>query len=87
MAPHLDFTREAVSEQRQCANSTHASPCLRDRHIVDAYRNPVILKGAGLAGHLNMENFITGFSGHEHQLRQAMAEVLVRNNQTIYSNA
>src|SRR5450756_347364 len=33
--------------------------------IVDGNGHKVILKGAGLGGHLNMENFITGFSGHE----------------------
>jgi hypothetical protein len=36
----------------------------------------VILKGAGLGGHLNMENFITGYPGHEHEHRAALASVL-----------
>jgi hypothetical protein len=31
---------------------------------------------AGLGGHMNMENFITGFPGHEHEHRAAMLEVL-----------
>jgi hypothetical protein len=35
-----------------------------------------MLKGTALGGHLNMENFITGYSGHEHEHRAAMAEVL-----------
>jgi len=30
----------------------------------------------GLGGHMNMENFITGFPGHEHEHRAAMLEVL-----------
>jgi hypothetical protein len=44
--------------------------------IVDASGSKVILKGAGLGGHLNFENFITGYPGHEHEHRAAMAEVL-----------
>lgn len=31
---------------------------------------------AGLGGHMNMKNFITGFSGHEHEHRAAMLQVL-----------
>lgn len=45
-------------------------------NIVDASGSKVILKGAGLGGHLNFENFITGYPGHEHEHRAAMAEVL-----------
>jgi hypothetical protein len=33
--------------------------------IVDASGVPVILKGTATGGHLNMENFITGYPGHE----------------------
>jgi hypothetical protein len=44
--------------------------------IVDASGNPVILKGAALGGYLNMENFITGYSGHEHEHRAQMSAVL-----------
>lgn len=44
--------------------------------IVDGNGRKVILKGAGLGGHLNMENFITGFSGHEHEHRAALLSVL-----------
>ncbi|KAK3309291.1 glucan 1,3-beta-glucosidase [Chaetomium strumarium] len=44
--------------------------------IVNAAGDKVILKGAGLGGMLNMENFITGYSGHEHEHRVALAEVL-----------
>ncbi len=31
---------------------------------------------AGLGGQMNMENFITGFPGHEHEHRAAMLSVL-----------
>ncbi|TLS30741.1 hypothetical protein PpBr36_03910 [Pyricularia pennisetigena] len=44
--------------------------------IVDPDGKPVLLKGAGLGGMLNMENFITGYSGHEFEHRAALAEVL-----------
>ncbi|KAK6461970.1 endo-1,4-beta-glucanase [Scheffersomyces coipomensis] len=33
--------------------------------IVDAHGKPVVLKGTAIGGHLNMENFITGYPGHE----------------------
>ncbi|WWC72841.1 uncharacterized protein I206_106805 [Kwoniella pini CBS 10737] len=36
----------------------------------------VILKGAAIGGWMNMENFITGYTGHEHQVRAALKEVL-----------
>ena len=45
-------------------------------HIVDASGKKIILKGAAIAGCLNMENFISGYSGHEHEHRAQMAEVL-----------
>lgn len=63
-------------------NGTSGSspPCTKLRvsgsDIVDATGNKIILKGAGLGGFLNMENFITGYSGHEHEHRAQMAEVL-----------
>jgi hypothetical protein len=44
--------------------------------IVDGYGRPVILKGAAIGGFLNMENFITGYPGHEHEHRASMASVL-----------
>jgi len=44
--------------------------------IVNSAGEQVVLKGAGLGGMLNMENFITGFSGHEHEHRAAMESVL-----------
>jgi hypothetical protein len=44
--------------------------------ITDSGGNVVILRGAGLGGWMNMENFITGYPGHEFQHRQAMRQVL-----------
>lgn len=32
---------------------------------ITLHGKPIILKGAGLGGWMNMENFITGYPGHE----------------------
>lgn len=36
----------------------------------------VVLKGSATGGHLNMENFITGFPGHEAEHKEALLKVL-----------
>ncbi|KAH8429963.1 glycoside hydrolase family 5 protein [Aspergillus melleus] len=46
--------------------------------IVDPQGRRVLLKGAAIAGFLNMENFVTGYPGDEHEHRRAMEEVLGR---------
>ncbi|RXG50447.1 hypothetical protein VDGE_04824 [Verticillium dahliae] len=46
----------------------------------------VVLKGAGLGGMLNMETFITGYSGHEHEHRAALAEVLGKEKAEFFSS-
>ncbi|RDW93462.1 glycoside hydrolase family 5 protein [Aspergillus mulundensis] len=45
-------------------------------NIVNPAGETVILKGAAIGGMLNMENFITGYSGHEHEHRAQMGSVL-----------
>ncbi|USW53285.1 Putative glycoside hydrolase, family 5, glycoside hydrolase superfamily [Septoria linicola] len=37
---------------------------------------PIVLRGAALGGWMNMENFITGYPGHESQHRASMLKVL-----------
>ncbi|KAI3543271.1 glucan 1,3-beta-glucosidase [Colletotrichum abscissum] len=54
--------------------------------IVDENDNEVILKGAGLGGMLNMENFITGYAGHEHEHRAALEEVLGKEKADFFFN-
>ncbi|KAI3528269.1 glucan 1,3-beta-glucosidase [Colletotrichum filicis] len=54
--------------------------------IVDENDNEVILKGAGLGGMLNMENFITGYAGHEHEHRVALEEVLGKEKADFFFN-
>ncbi|KAK5168390.1 endo-1,4-beta-glucanase [Saxophila tyrrhenica] len=44
--------------------------------VVDGDGSKVILKGCATGGQTNMENFITGFPGHEHEVRRALLEVL-----------
>ncbi|EEQ37057.1 putative beta-xylosidase [Clavispora lusitaniae] len=40
--------------------------------IVGSDGKPVVLKGTATGGHLNMENFITGYPGHETEHKQVM---------------
>jgi hypothetical protein len=44
--------------------------------IVSEDGKPVVLRGAASGGHLNMENFITGYPGHETQHKEAMLKVM-----------
>ncbi|CCG82766.2 putative Glucanase [Taphrina deformans PYCC 5710] len=44
--------------------------------IVDRNGKVIQLRGAGLGGWMNMENFITGFAGREFQFRESLLEVL-----------
>ncbi|KAH8105387.1 glycoside hydrolase [Cristinia sonorae] len=44
--------------------------------IVDKDGKEVILRGAGLGGWMNMENFISGYPGCEFQIRAALADVV-----------
>ncbi|CAK7238381.1 hypothetical protein SEUCBS140593_010628 [Sporothrix eucalyptigena] len=44
--------------------------------IVNSAGEKIILKGTSLGGMLNMENFITGYPGHENEHRAALAAVL-----------
>ncbi|KAF8966808.1 glycoside hydrolase [Flammula alnicola] len=44
--------------------------------IVDEHGNEVILRGAGLGGWMNMENFISGYPGCEFQIREALVETI-----------
>lgn len=40
--------------------------------IVDSNGDAVVLKGTATGGHLNMENFITGYAGHETEHKKVM---------------
>lgn len=55
-------------------------PCtmlrVQDTDIVNTIGEKVILKGAGVGGFLNMENFVTGYTGHEHEHRAQLTSVL-----------
>ncbi|KAL4981680.1 putative glucanase [Aspergillus falconensis] len=49
---------------------------VKGTQIVDGNGAPVILRGSALGGWLNMENFLTGFPGHESGVRAAMRNVM-----------
>jgi hypothetical protein len=49
---------------------------VKGNDIVGSDGKPILLKGAGLGGWMNMENFITGYPGHEHQVRAALLKKL-----------
>ncbi|OBZ72766.1 putative glucan 1,3-beta-glucosidase A [Grifola frondosa] len=44
--------------------------------IVDQNGKEIILRGAGLGGWMNMENFISGYPGCEFQIREALTDVV-----------
>ncbi len=48
----------------------------RGNRIVDGEGNPVVLRGFGLGGWMNMENFITGYPANEQAIRDAIREAL-----------
>ena len=52
--------------------------------VVDGNGEPILLRGAGLGGWMNMENFITGYPGHESQHRAAMLKVLGKEKQEFF---
>jgi endoglucanase len=49
---------------------------VRGNRIVDGEGNPVVLRGLGLGGWMNMENFITGYPANEEAQREAVRAVL-----------
>jgi hypothetical protein len=49
---------------------------VRGRELVNAAGDVVRLRGFGLGGWMNMENFITGYPGNEEAVRDALRSVL-----------
>src|SRR5215813_1800358 len=49
---------------------------VRGNQIVDSDGEKVILRGFGLGGWMNMENFITGYPANEEVMREALLPVL-----------
>ena len=61
MAPYAQTSAEQGSHTEQASKNGHFNPpCsmlrVEGTDIVDATGTPIILKGAGLGGHLNMVN-------------------------------
>ena len=48
--------------------------------IVDSKGQQVLLRGFGLGGWMNMENFITGYAANEEAQRHAIRQVLGHDN-------
>lgn len=53
-------------------------------HLVDEEGTPVRLRGVGLGGWLNMENFVTGYPANESSMRAAVREVLGDHRYTLF---
>ena len=49
---------------------------VRGNQILNADGQPVVLRGFGLGGWMNMENFVTGYPGNEQAHREAIRKVL-----------
>src|SRR5919198_5242792 len=58
--------------------TSNSSPLLKvsGAQLVDGEGRPVLLRGFGLGGWMNMENFITGFPANEEAQREAVRKVL-----------
>ena len=65
-----------LPQSKNASRNAHSLLRVSGTHIVDQTGKQILLKGTALGGHLNMENFITGYTGHEHEHRAAMARVL-----------
>jgi len=63
---------------------SHGILQVQGQQVVDGDGHPVILRGAGLGGWMNMENFISGYPGHESQHRAAMLKVLGKEKQEFF---
>ncbi len=46
------------------------------KHFIDGQGSPVRLRGVGLGGWMNMENFVTGYAANESLMRSTVREVL-----------
>lgn len=58
------------------STSSNASLSTRGSHIVNGEGNQIVLRGFGLGGWMNMENFITGYPANEEAQREAVRSVL-----------
>jgi endoglucanase len=76
--PNTPAAATAVGPVAAAGSAAAALPALRVRgpRIVDADDQPVRLRGVGLGGWMNMENFITGYPANENMMRAAVAEVI-----------
>ncbi|KAI0031096.1 glycoside hydrolase [Vararia minispora EC-137] len=52
--------------------------------LVDGNGQEIILRGAGLGGWMNMENFISGYPGCEFQIREALADAVGKEKSELF---
>ncbi|KAF9530077.1 endo-1,4-beta-glucanase [Crepidotus variabilis] len=52
--------------------------------IVNELGEQVILRGAGLGGWMNMENFISGYPGCEHHIREALGDSIGKEKSELF---
>jgi hypothetical protein len=67
--------------------SAKSNPMLRlasDNSLVNGDGKPVVLKGAGLGGWMNMENFITGYPSREFQIREELLKLLGKEKYDVF---
>jgi endoglucanase len=75
-ARHLLAAVEKVSTGRPHATERHRLPADWRLRIVDGEGRTVLLRGVGLGGWMNMENFVTGYPSTESLMREAVRGVL-----------
>ncbi len=69
---------QIMPEHKENVGMSKASEFLtvQGKQIVNQAGDPVVLRGFGLGGWMNMENFIAGYPGNEEALRDAIRSVL-----------
>ncbi|GAW03142.1 glycoside hydrolase [Lentinula edodes] len=75
LRPYLDESSSDAGDTSQISLSMSLLK-VSGTKIVDEKGEEVILRGAGLGGWMNMENFISGYPGCEYQIRAALAETI-----------
>lgn len=60
-------------------NDTQEWLSVKADQIISGSGRPIILKGVGIGGWMNMENFVSGFPATEEAFRQAVREALGKN--------
>ena len=60
---------------------------IQGNRVVNGEGRSLVLRGFGLGGWMNMENFITGYPANEEAQRRAVSEVLGRERYELFFNS